>query len=478
MKRKPTNYIVLFAILLWGQTIISCTKKTEEPLYVPDAPGITIKSIHPKYTAHQQWTKNATMYEANIRDQTPEGTFKAFKSRLPALKNMGVSVIWLMPINPIGQLKKIDPLGSPYSVRNYKDVNPDYGTMNDFKELVMAVHDLGMFITIDWVANHTSWDNSLTQTNPAFYVKDGSGNFTPPPGQGWSDVIQLNYQNQDLRNYMIEAMKFWVTETDVDGFRCDAASLVPLSFWSQATTELKKLYPGIFMLAEGEDIGLHNSGFDMTYAFSLHGFNNGLMKAVYQGTKNANDLGAFLLKELASYTPNMYRLYFTSNHDESASFGSEFEQFGKSADAFAILTHTLYGMPLLYNGQEVGLNKRLSFFTKDLIDFTPGAYTAFYTKLNALKANNSAVWNGTEGGLPSRVVTSNQTQVFAYKRDKNMDGVLVFLNLSANPVTISVQQDLVGTYINTFTGAQRTFTNGTADITLDAWGYLLFEKKK
>ena len=234
-----------------------------------------------KHNHYTDWTYNQSMYEVNIRQYTPEGTFEAFTEHLPRLKEMGVGILWLMPIHPIGEINRAGSLGSYYSVKDYYRINPEFGTMNDFKELVIKAHELDMYVIIDWVANHTSWDNSLTLTNPEFYVQE-DGNFIPPPGTDWADVIELDYTNQDLRDYMIKALKYWTKETGIDGFRFDAVDFVPNSFWQDATDELLTLKKDIFLLAEGAGIKYHNLGFHMDYNWELYGWGNGLMKRIYE----------------------------------------------------------------------------------------------------------------------------------------------------------------------------------------------------
>lgn len=242
----------------------------------------------------QDWSYNLGIYEVNVRQYTQPGTFAAFESHLERLKEMGVGILWFMPIHPIGQQNRIGSLGSYYSVKDYMAVNPEFGTMAEFKALVQKIHHMGMFVIIDWVANHTAWDNPLTITNPDWYSKDANGNFIPPPGTNWSDVIDLNYGQQGLRDYMIDAMKYWINEPNIDGFRCDAVSWVPLDFWETAISELKKVKPGIFMLAEDEGPQYHDVGFDMTYGWGLHGFDNRIMKRIADGTSNVNTLDNYV----------------------------------------------------------------------------------------------------------------------------------------------------------------------------------------
>ncbi|HNI44383.1 MAG TPA: alpha-amylase family glycosyl hydrolase, partial [Chitinophagales bacterium] len=304
---------------------------------------------------------NASMYEVNIRQFSPEGTFKQVEEQLPRLKSMGVGIVWLMPIHPIGEFNRKGALGSYYSIKDYNAVNPEFGTMDDFKRLVKKCHDLGMFIIIDWVANHSSCDNVWLKTHSDWYTKDKAGNFQPPVAD-WSDVYDLNYDNPDLQAAMVEAMKFWVTEADIDGFRCDVAEMVPDSFWKKARLALNTLNKPIFMLAEGEKPELHANGFDATYDWTLHH----LINDVAQNKKTVVDLDSYFKTTATKYGKNDYRLQFTSNHDENSWNGTEYERLGSGVKSFAILTATIPGMPLVYSGQESALKKRLKFFEKDL----------------------------------------------------------------------------------------------------------------
>ena len=258
-----------------------------------------------------EWSANQSIYEVNIRQYSVEGTFKAFEKHLPRLKKMGVGILWFMPIHPIGAKNRKGSLGSYYSVKDYMAVNPEFGTMEDFKHLVREIHGLEMIVIIDWVANHTAWDNSLTINHPDWFTRDQEGNFVSPVPD-WTDVIDLNYDHPELRAYMIEALKFWVEEVDIDGFRCDVAEMVPLDFWRKARLELDKI-KSVFMLAEGESPDLYNNGFDMTYDWNLFH----LMNDVAKGKKTAVDLQSYLDKEHGTFGKADYRMTFTSNHDEN-----------------------------------------------------------------------------------------------------------------------------------------------------------------
>lgn len=424
---------------------------------------------------HRDWSYNLGMYEVNVRQYSSAGTFKAFGEHLERLDSMGVGILWFMPIHPIGQQNRIGTLGSYYSVRDYKGINPEFGTMDDFKALVDSAHARGMYVIIDWVANHTSWDNNLTQTHPEWYAKDGSGNFIPPPGTNWTDVIELDYNQQGLRDYMVEALKFWVDSADVDGFRFDAASYVPNDFWSEAFTQLKEHKSDIFLLAEADGKSFHDSGFDMTHAWSFYGFGYGKTIDVVNGTGNAATMYSYFSDEKITYNNGRYRLYFTSNHDENSWQGTTTELFGNAAEVFAVIAATANGMPLIYSGQEAGLNKRLQFFEKDPISWREHPNYDLYKTLLDLKRRNSALWNGLNANGLSRIFPTDYNSVLSYQRVNGSDKVFVIANLTDSEKTVSFQSTAyLGAYRNVFTGQDTVFVGGET-ATLPAWSYQIYE---
>ncbi|MDO8548554.1 MAG: alpha-amylase family glycosyl hydrolase [Ignavibacteria bacterium] len=424
---------------------------------------------------HHDWSYNLCTYEVNVRQYTSTGTFAEFETHLDRLKDLGVGILWFMPIHPIGVQNRIGSLGSYYSVKDYYDVNPEFGTLDDFKALVDSVHEKGMYVLMDWVGNHTSWDNSLTITHPEWYVKDVNGNFIPPPGTNWSDVIQLDHSKPELREYMIDAMKFWINEADIDGFRCDAVSFMPLNFWTTAITELKNAKPGILMLAEGDGPQYQAAGFDMSYAWGLHGFGNGILINIVNGTNNANFVNSYSTQENTNYPAPHYRMYFTSNHDENSWYGTVYELFGDAAEVFAVFTSTFRSMPLIYSGQEAGLNKRLLFFDKDEIIWQPHPFAEMYRTLFHLKRENKALWNGNDGGQLQRVLTTNNPAIFAFIREKENHKVFEILNLTGQEKTVTLEGTLYpGNYRDAFTDDSILFSEN-AEVTLPAWDYKVYE---
>ncbi|MBW7841951.1 MAG: alpha-amylase [Ignavibacterium sp.] len=414
------------------------------------------------------WAKNSTIYEVNIRQFSKEGTFKSFQQHLPRLKELGVDILWLMPINPIGKLNRKGTLGSYYSVKDYVDINPEFGTKEDFKTLVDEIHNHGMHVIIDWVANHTAWDNKWVKTNPEFYTKDSSGNFVPPVPD-WSDVIDLNYDNKELWKEMISALKYWVSEFDIDGYRCDVAGMVPIEFWNEVRTELDKIKP-VFMLAEWDTPEMHKFAFDMTYDWDLHKIFNG----VYAKERSSSDIIKHILNDQKKYPDYAYRMQFTSNHDENSWNGTEYERLGKAAEVFAVLTYVIPGMPLIYNGQEIGFNKRLEFFEKDSIIWKENKFEKLYKNLNELKERNKALWAGIESGSIDFI--NNNNDILIIRRSKENKEVIGFFNLTEKEIEANIRLEKAsGVYIS-FNNDQQIELNGNFQLKLKPWSYIIFYK--
>ncbi len=421
---------------------------------------------------HIEWSRNANIYEVNLRQYTPEGTIKAFLKHLPRLKNMGVDILWIMPINPIGEKNKKGTLGSYYSVKDYKAVNPEFGTLDDFKKLVKEVHNQGMYIVIDWVANHSSWDNVWTKEHPDFYEKDKDGNFKSP--FDWTDVIEFDYDNPAMRDSMISAMEYWVKEANIDGFRCDMAGMVPTDFWNEARLRIEKIKP-VFMLAEDEEnVALVEYAFDMNYTWKMMHILNDVAK----GKKNVNDIWENLEWSKNTYPADAYRMYFTSNHDENSWNGTALERYGDGFEAFTILTYVVPGMPLIYSGQEAGNEKRLEFFEKDVIDWSNLKYESFYTKLNNLKKLNHALWNGVAGGEIININKNNNDKVFACERRKDNDRVVAIINLSNKKQQFTFKEDAnTGSFKDLFSGKDIVVEKGQK-IILKPWQYVVYYSSK
>jgi len=459
MEKLPFGLLAL--LLAIAVTATACSlfgKKKELKPFVSDV-------VHP------EWSKNAVLYEVNIRQFTEEGTFNAFAGHLPRLKNLGIDVLWFMPTFPIGEKNRKGELGSYYSVRDFMDVNPEFGTIEDFKMVIDSAHSLGMYVMLDWVPNHTAWDNQLTVDHPEFYSKDSTGKFTPPIGTDWTDVIQLDWTQKELHDYMIEAMSFWVT-LGVDGFRVDHPHNTPKEFWERARTELNKIKP-VLMLAEHEGPGFFmEKGFDMNYAWELHH----LMKSVVQGKDSANAIRKYFEKELSIYPQNVYRLMFLTNHDENSWAGTIDSLMGDAQQVLATLIFTSRGVPLIYSGQEICLDRKLKFFESDPIEWDTCNLTNFYADLIKLKKTNQSLMNGEFGGKMDIIKTGKERRIFAYYREKDENRVVVFLNLRKK--SVSFKPDLKvpgGEYREYFSGRKTTFPL-TEKLTLEPWGYRVYVK--
>ena len=417
-----------------------------------------------------EWSKNSIMYEVNIRQYTKEGTFKAFEKHLERIKELGVDIIWFMPIHEIGELNRKGSLGSYYSVKDYKSINPEFGTIEDFNSLVKKIHDLDMKVIIDWVANHTSFDHIWVEEKKFdWYNLDSNGNLQPPNGTDWWDVADLNYDNSAMKDEMIECMKFWVENSNIDGYRCDVADWVPIDFWNQCRKELDKI-KDVFMLAEAENPELHKDAFDMTYGWHLHF----VMNEIANGNKNSLDILDYLNNKSKDFPNDAYRLHFTSNHDENSWKGSTIERLGNSLKTFAALTVTLEGMPLIYNGQEANLSKRLKFFEKDSIDWKNYELSEFYKNLFTMKKNNQALWNGKYGGNIELISNENDSINLCFIRQKEKNKVVSFYNLSNDSTVCNVEsKNLNGIYYDYETKKEVTF-NDKEKISLSPWEFKIY----
>lgn len=432
------------------------------------------KEVEPFRVEHADWAYNATIYEVNVRQYTPEGTFKAFEQHLPRLKDLGVDILWFMPIHPIGVVNRKGTLGSYYSVKDYYGINPEFGTLDDFKALVSKAHELGMKVIIDIVANHTSHDAVLITEHPDWYVRDSSGNVVSP--FDWTDVAKLDYSKPELRRYMIDMLKYWVKEIDLDGFCCDVAAEVPTDFWNEARAELNKVGKPIFMLAEAETPELQKYAFDADYAWEFHHIMNGIA----QGKKSVVDLEQYLLKKAATYPKNTIKMNFITNHDENSWNGTEFERMGDAVKTMAALTFVIDGMPLIYTGQEVGLNHRLQFFEKDMVDWTDDkGLTDFYKKVTALKKSAKVLNAAEQGADIFRITTTADSSVFAFTRENETQKLFAIFNLSAKEQAFNFTGDahLNSKYVEYFSNSSKEFTKDERVI-LKPWEFSIYLSNK
>jgi glycosidase len=418
--------------------------------------------------AHPDWCKNATMYQINTRQFTPEGTFAAAQAQLPRLVDLGVSILWLMPVQQIGELHRKGRLGSPYAIKDYFRVNDEFGTAEDLKAFIRAAHDRGLYVILDWVTNHTAWDSNLVAEHPEWYVRDYKGDFSPTPWWDWDDIIDLDYSQPGLRRYMTEAMVHWIREYELDGFRCDVAGFVPTDFWEHARAELDAIKP-VFMLAEWEARDLHRAAFDMTYAWTW----NDALHQIAHGRADVQLLRVFYSWDVKAYPLDSIRMMFVTNHDKNAWDGTEYEQFGDALDAAIVLSVVGKGMPLIYNGQEAGNERRLSFYDRDPIRWVDHPMRDFYRRLVALRRDTPALWSGAWGAPMINVPNDHPDAVLSFVRQDQSHRVLAIFNFSANPIMTTLREELyVGSYHDFFSGL-RVSLSAAASIELDSWGYKL-----
>lgn len=459
--------ILVTALLL--STLISCKKESE---------GKTTDSSAKIAAVTPELAENAVIYEANIRQYSPEGTFNEFTKDIPKLKKLGVKIIWLMPIHEVGMKnrkakgdvsieaitdakEKEKYFGSHYSVKDYRSITPNYGTKEDFAKLVQTAHDNGIYVILDWVANHTAWDHAWVTQHNDYYTRDKNGKMIAP--FDWTDVAELDFTNPNLRKAMIADMKYWLTEFDVDGFRCDVAMEVPLDFWEDANAQLNKVKP-VFMLMEAEQPNLMKKAFDMQYGWEVHHVFNGIAKE----EKTVADFDKYLKKVDSLYEKNDIHMNFTSNHDENSWNGTEYERMGDAVETFAALSYTMPGMPLIYNGQEYDLKKRLRFFEKDTVPHTVGKMMAVYEKLGKLKVENPALNGGKNKASYQRLITSDDAKILAFERAKDGKKLIYVSNLTKSAQTFTTA--IEGNFTDYMSGAKISFAKDQKT-TFKPWEY-------
>lgn len=415
---------------------------------------------------HPEWTRDAVIYQINTRQFTAEGTFVAAQRELPRLKALGADILWLMPIHPIGAKNRKGTLGSPYAVRDYLAVNPEFGTLDDLRAFVKEAHRLGMHVILDWVANHSAWDNPLHAEHPEWYLRDYKGDFHPTSWWDWSDIIEFDYAQPGLREYMTRALRYWVEQADVDGYRCDVAGFVPLDFWNNARKELDAIKP-VFMLAEADSRDLHAEAFDATYAWPWWD----AMHAIAQGKADVGALHGYYSGTENLFPRDAMRMVFVSNHDKNAWEGTQFEAFGEALPAAIVLSVVGDGIPLIYNGQEAGNPRRLAFFEKDPITWQAHPLGELYRRLFALKKQHSVLWNGHWGAVMIPVPNSAPAQVLSFVRRNESDKVFAVFNFSAQAQTVRFQEPLFqGTYRDAF-GNDTLTLDADSTLTLAPWQY-------
>lgn len=429
--------------------------------------------------------KNAVIYEVNIRQYSEKGTFEEFTKDIPMLKKLGVKIIWAMPIFPISKTKrkatggdfayliedeeKRDKmLGSYYAVSDYGKINPEFGTIDDFRNLVDTAHENGMYVILDWVPNHTGWDHDWITTNPEYYTKNENGEIidpiNPDSGEswGWADVADLNYENNDMRREMINEMLYWIKDENIDGFRCDVASAVPLDFWQEAISKIRN-EKDVFMLAEAEEPELaKGSGlFDMVYAWERHHIFNKMAKE-----ENAIEIWDKIMeKESERFESDDILMSFVTNHDENSWNGTIRERMGDASELLTVLSYLSPGMPLIYSGQEYDLDHRLLFFEKDEIPKTKKIMWPLLEKLGKLKKENPALNTGIEAANYKKINIANP-EILAFERAKGTDSVIFLGNFSKNSQEIN----------NTFLGSFNYFDNSIENsekLVFEPWEFII-----
>lgn len=423
-------------------------------------------------TTHPKWAYNSTIYELNTRQLTPEGTFAAAEKVLPTLRENGIDILWIMPCQPIGKLTRKGTLGSYYSIIDYCQINPEFGTREDFEHFLQTAHDLGFKVILDWVANHTAPDSEWTK-NEGWHYRDSLGNLMVQ--YDWTDISKLDYHNQDMRNEMLRCMRWWMDSIGIDGFRCDVAGEVPTDFWNWAMADIRKDHPDMFTLAEDEDKAqeLTESAFDMYYGWTLHH----LMNGVAQGKNTVEDLWAYFAKADSTIRPNAIRMNFITNHDENSWNGTEFERMGNSVPLWSAFCYVVPGMPMIYTGQLSGNHHRLEFFEKDMIDINPEyAQADLYKQLNDLRANNKAL-HSPELGAPMMRIAADNEHIFACVRyaEGQTNTVIAVMNMSGEEQTVTLDlTEYVGKY--DCTCGKEIQLEATQTFQLKPWEYKIFTK--
>jgi alpha-amylase len=445
-------YLIVILVM-----IVSCKTETKE----------TVKEDKQEIAPiSDEALENAIIYEANIRQYSVEGTFNKFTEDIPKLKELGVKIIWVMPIYPISTTKSKGTLGSYYAISDYTKVNPEFGNLDDVKTLVKTAHENGMYVILDWVANHTGWDHVWLKEHPEYYTKNEEGEITHTVGTDWTDVADLNYNNLEMRAEMLEDMKYWLKEADVDGFRCDVAGMVPTDFWEHTVAELKKVKP-VFMLAEAWEPELMKNAFDMGYSWDTHHRMNHIAK----GEENVKNWDARMTQIDTMYAKDNILMNFVTNHDENSWNGTVKERMGDASELMLALSYCAPGMPLIYSGQEYDMNKRLLFFEKDTIIKTKGKVWPILEQLGKLKNSYKALNGGKNPASYTKINSSNDQNILIFTREKEGQKLTFMGNLSNKEVNFAFKKE--GESTNYFTN-EKTLFSGDSKQTFKPWEYKIF----
>ena len=417
--------------------------------------------------AAPDWIRRETIYEVNVRQFSAAGGFAGVEAELPRLKALGVGVLWLMPIHPVGEMNRKGPLGSPYAVRDYYGINPEFGTEADFARLVDAAHAAGFHVLLDWVGNHTAWDNPLVHEHPDYFVRDAQGRCVPPAGTDWTDVVQLNLNDHAVCDYESAAMAHWVERFHVDGFRCDFASGVPTAFWDELSARLRAVRPDLFLLAEAEVPQEQLHAFNASYSFGMMQVFNDVAAARAPVSRIDDELA----RTQVLFPQGAAWMRYTTNHDENSWNGTEFERLGGGVEPFAVMTYLLDGLPLIYNGQEAGMNHRLAFFQRDPIAWRTDPLAGFYRTLCTLRRTDPALRTGAP---MRRIATTANGSVYAILREAEGHRVVGFCNLTGREAAVeAVDPALNGRWRDVFSG-ETVVWQAPVSLTLAAWRYRVF----
>ena len=472
--------IILMAII----SLVSC--KNEKETQIEEVTVETQSEIQP---INDDVLESAVIYEANIRQYSEAGTFDEFTKDIPQLRDLGVKIIWLMPINPISETKrkatggdfayKIEDeaerakmLGSYYAVSDYTKVNPEFGTIEDFRDLVKTAHDNGIYVILDWVPNHTGWDHVWIKDHPEYYVTNDKGEITDPlnpdgTSKGWGDVAQLDYTNMDMQNEMIDDMMYWVKEEKVDGFRCDHIEPTPVDFWQRAIAKLRA-ERAVFMLGENDDPKFMKGSdlFEMEYGWKFHH----LMKDIVKGEKSTKEFDSLMQFIGSHYEKDDIIMNFVTNHDENSWNGVVTDRYGDASESILAMSYAIPGMPLIYSGQEYDLSHQLKFFEKDQIPKAKGKVWPVLEKLGALKNANPALHGGKNPADYERIDTGNEN-VLSFKRSKDGNEIIYIGNFSNEKQKINLVQE--GKYSNYMSNSE---VDTNTIIELEPWDYKLLIK--
>ena len=451
--------IILFASCSKSKRYVPQLPLPNPPVTYQDPPqyGIPFNQVPDK--------RDAAIYQVNMRVFSTTGNFAGVIARLDSIKSLGINVVYLMPVFPVGAVNTVN---SPYCVRNYTTVNTEFGSLSDLRNLVDSAHNKNMSVIIDWVANHTAWDNPWITAHKDWYLQDGSGNVVSPPGTGWNDVAQLNFNNSAMRLEMIRSMKYWVYTANIDGFRCDYTDGPPVDFWKQAIDTLRNISSHkLLLLAEGNRSSNYSAGFDFNFGFSFYG----LLKSIYTSGISVLSIDNMNNTEYSSATNNQQVVRYLSNHDVNSSDGTALDLFGGKNGSMAAFTVValMKSVPMIYNGQEVGTPYRLTFpFTGTKINWTLNPdITAAYKKILAVRNNSAAIRRGT-------LTTFSTTDICSFTKEVAGEKIWVIVNLRNTAVNYNIPAALINTsWLNLITTGNQSVTT---QLSLQPYDYLILKQ--